>query len=79
MLADLLEKIKYQIKMLKHRPRLFWHKLYIRADEFHKSLDLDVAAMADMNIKDRKLYLRNLSRLRHIAHVRSASSKMFND
>ena len=61
-------KLKYQLKMLKHRPRLLWHKLFIREDEFDKSLDMDGYAMMDMNKEDRKKYLNDLSRRRRIAH-----------
>lgn len=70
-----LEKIKkvidwliYQFKLLRHRPRLIWNSLYIRKDEFHSSLDMDVIAMLDMNKKDRDKYINNLMIRRNIAH-----------
>ena len=70
-----LEKIKkvmdwliYQFKLSKHRPRLIWNSLYIRKDEFHSSLDMDVMAMLDMNKKDRDKYINNLMIRRNIAH-----------
>ena len=63
-------KLKYHVKMLKHRPRLMWHKLFIREDEFDNSLDMDGYAMLDMNKEDRKKYLNDLTRRRRIAHER---------
>ena len=60
----------YQLKLLKHRPRQFWNRLYIRKDEFHKSLDLDLKLMVDLNKEDQKKYLLDLIRRRDIAHRR---------
>lgn len=60
----------YQLKLLKHRPRQFWNRLYIRKDEFHKSLDLDLKLMMDLNKEDQKKYLLDLIRRRDIAHRR---------
>ena len=65
-----LDKTLYQLKMLKHRPRLIWHKTFIREDEFDNSLDMDGYAMMDMNKEDRKKYLNDLTRRRRIAHER---------
>jgi hypothetical protein len=69
-IEKIIEFIKYQFKLLKHRPRLIWNSLYIRKDEFDKSLDLDIESMKDMNNKDRGQYLINLSKRREIAHYR---------
>ncbi|OQA38740.1 MAG: hypothetical protein BWY51_00782 [Parcubacteria group bacterium ADurb.Bin316] len=49
---------------------LWWHRLYIRKDEFHRSLNMDGAAMLEMNEKERKKYLADLVRRREIAHQR---------
>ena len=65
-----MENIIYQIKMLKHRPRLFWHRLWIRKNEFHKSLNQDFEALMDMNEADRDKYTKDLIRRRKIAHNR---------
>jgi hypothetical protein len=62
--------IVYQLKMLKHRPRMVWNAAWIRKDEFHSSLDMDFWAMRDMNGKDKDKYLKNLMRRREIAHSR---------
>jgi hypothetical protein len=69
-LNNLIEGIEYQIRMLKHRPKLFWDALYVREDEFHKSTDMDIVAMMDMNKEDRSKYTRDLCRRRDIAHRR---------
>lgn len=70
LISDLLEWIKYQYHLLPHRPRLIWHKLWIRKDEFHHSLDMDVRAMLVMNDMDKNKYLNDLMRRRNIAHKR---------
>ncbi|MGM0408844.1 MAG: hypothetical protein ACQERU_12740 [Bacteroidota bacterium] len=49
---------------------LWWHRLYIRKDEFHRSLDMDGATMLEMNEQERKKYLADLVRRREIAHQR---------
>lgn len=73
-ISEIIDKIKYKINyelvMLKHRPRLFWDRLWIRKDEFHASLDMNVRACFDMNEKDRNEYIIDLIRRRNIAHER---------
>lgn len=64
----LYKKISYQLKMFKHRPRLILDSLFIRKDEFHKSLNMNGSAILDMNSDDRKKYIRNLVKRRQIAH-----------
>lgn len=62
--------LTYHMKMLKHRPKLWWDRLYIREDEFHHSLDMDANIMMDMNERDREKYIADLVRRRQIAHDR---------
>ena len=45
-----------------------WNNLYIRKDEFHKSLDLDLNAMLVMDKKEREKYYKNIMKRRNIAH-----------
>jgi len=40
--------------------RLWWHRLWIRKDEFHRSLDMDCGAMLQMNPKQRQNYMSDL-------------------
>ena len=70
----LIDWILYQLKMLKHRPRLFWHRLWIRKDEFHSSLSYDADAWLDMNEKERDFYSKDLIKRRIIAHERDLVS-----
>jgi len=49
---------------------LWWYKSWIRKNEFHHSLNIDVFAMLVMNKKESKKYLDGLMHRRHIAHVR---------
>lgn len=60
----------YQLKLLPYRPHLWWHKAWIRNDEFDRSLDLDAAAMMRMNKADREKYMADLMRRRNLAHER---------
>lgn len=62
--------IIYQIRLLRHRPRLLWHRLWIRKNEFHRSLSMDVDALLVMNESDRIAYMEDLIRRRNIAHKR---------
>ena len=47
-----------------------WYRLWIRKNEFHRSLDIDVSAVLGMNNKKRKRYMSNLIARRRIAHGR---------
>ena len=47
---------------------LKWNKLYIRKDEFHKSLSLDTEAMIGMTEKKRDEYMLDIMKRRKIAH-----------
>lgn len=49
---------------------LRWHRLWIRKDEFDKSLNLNVDAMLVMSKKEQERYLNDLAKRRHIAHER---------
>lgn len=49
---------------------LWWNRLWIRKDEFHRSLDMDVSAMLEMKEQEVKEYLADLVRRRDIAHQR---------
>lgn len=52
------------------RVRLWWHRLFIRKDEFHRSLDMDTDAMVRMTEAEQKEYRWDLVRRRNIAHER---------
>lgn len=47
---------------------LWWHRLWIRKDEFHCSLNMDTEAMLEMNGVETEKYLTDLLRRRMIAH-----------
>lgn len=49
---------------------LWWHKLWIRKDEFHHSLDMDGLAILEMDKRELKEYRADLVRRRQIAHER---------
>ena len=66
----LISAIEYQIKLMPHRPKLFWNKLWVREDEFHSSTDMDHRVLLAMNKEDRKTYIADLCRRRQIAHDR---------
>jgi len=54
-------------KMLK----LWWYRLWVRKNEFHPSLSIDVLAMSVMTREEREEYLEDLSLRRELAHARS--------
>mgnify|MGYP001176861959 CR=1 FL=1 len=59
------------VKMFtRSRIRLFWSRLWIRKNEFHQSLDIDVEAMLTMNEEQKESYMNDLARRRNIAHER---------
>jgi len=49
---------------------LTWNRLWIRKDEFDKSLDMDFKAIMEMNEAEREDYLMDLVKRRMIAHDR---------
>ncbi|MEK7460008.1 MAG: hypothetical protein AAB628_00430 [Patescibacteria group bacterium] len=55
------------------RVRLLWRKLWVRGDEFHSSLDMDIVAMYNMTESEREVYGRDLVKRRIIAHERDLS------
>ena len=62
--------IRYQLGMLRHRPKLWWNSLYIRKDEFHSSLNYNIDVVISMNDIDRSRYIRDLCKRRQISHER---------
>ena len=52
------------------RVKIFWNRLWIRRDEFHKSLDLDFDIIKDMTTEERQAYHLDLAKRRQIAHQR---------
>jgi hypothetical protein len=60
----------YEIKMLPFRPRITWNRLWVRNDEFHQSLEMDVKALIRMSDSEREEYMFDLCRRRNIAHNR---------
>ena len=53
------------------RIKLWWYALWVRKDEFHKSLNMDGRSMFKMNEKERRKYINDLVRRRNIAHDRT--------
>lgn len=51
--------------------KLWWYRLWIRADEFHPSLMIDDVALAAMSYQVRYEYLADLALRRKIAHLKS--------
>ncbi len=62
-MVNLLKKLYYKIK-------IWWDFLWIRKDEFHKSLNYDPFAAVYMNKEEHNRYLQNLSKRRQTAHER---------
>ncbi|MFA5767476.1 MAG: hypothetical protein WC919_06125 [Candidatus Paceibacterota bacterium] len=49
---------------------LWWYRLFIRRNEFHRSLNSDFNAMLVMDSSELKKYFKDLRRRRRIAHKR---------
>ena len=52
------------------RMRLFWAQMWVRKDEFHRSLDIDMEAMMQMDREQQRQYLERINKRREIAHKR---------
>jgi len=66
-----LREIGYVIKSFcMSRLRLMWAKAYIRKDEFHSSLDIDIEYLSTATEKQKESYFRDLVKRRNIAHER---------
>jgi hypothetical protein len=61
---------KQYIGSIPTRIRHRWHALWVRKDEFHKSLNLDIDYYSVLSKKDREIYMRDLVRRRELAHQR---------
>ncbi len=56
--------------------RLRWHRLWVRSDEHHSSLDIDIVACLHMHhTGDVQTYFQDLLWRREIAHSRSIPGK----
>ena len=53
------------------RLKLWWYRLFVRKDEFHHSLQMDLDALLVMDDDEKQAYLSDLQRRRTIAHRRS--------
>lgn len=53
---------------LRIRLRVWWARLWVRRDEFHRSLSLDAEAMSHMCDCERKRYALDLAERRLAAH-----------
>lgn len=53
------------------RLKLWWYRLWVRRNEFHKSLETDMEAMLAMDEDELASYYADLQRRRVIAHKRS--------
>lgn len=47
---------------------LFWQRLWVRSDEFHPSLNINIRAVVYMNKEEEGKYFANLFIRRNIAH-----------
>lgn len=56
--------------LLPWRVRVWWSELWIRKNEFHWTLNMDVEALVSMSAKRRERYMNRLMNRRNIAHER---------
>jgi hypothetical protein len=62
---------KYIFRVLPHIPKHVWNILWIRKDEFHKSLDMHTDLMLSLKERHRKSYIWNLELRRLKSHNKS--------
>lgn len=55
---------------LRSRIRWWWARLWVRADEFHPTLDMHYVDMLGMSKEQKHAYMMDLVRRRRIAHER---------
>lgn len=55
--------------------KLQWNRLWVRKDEFHSSLDMDVDAILGISQKQRDMYIEDLCKRRQIAHEKDLMEK----
>ncbi|HNW96456.1 MAG TPA: hypothetical protein PLQ44_00155 [Candidatus Paceibacterota bacterium] len=55
--------------------KFFWYSLWIRKDEFHKSLRLDLETILYGSKKFKQKYMKSLNRRRKIAHERDTERR----
>ncbi|HUT96166.1 MAG TPA: hypothetical protein VMW82_01190 [Candidatus Paceibacterota bacterium] len=66
---------KIKRRVWNKRILLRWHRLWVRDDEFHQSLDINTAAMIEMNKKEGDSYLADLIKRRESAHQRDLAKR----
>jgi hypothetical protein len=75
---------KYKLIELPHKVKcsiwnrgilLMWYRLYIRQDDMHVSLDIDIEAVVGMSEVRYKRYMDSIVKRRRIAHLRSMYTK----
>lgn len=62
--------MNYKFKKLRIHIRHYWYFLWIRKNEFHKSLDLDLDYMSILTEAEIQDYLKLLTKRRNIANIR---------
>lgn len=65
----MLKKLKRQV--WNKRILYWWYRLWIRKDEFHPSLEIDVQAAMEMDNDEQDLYYKDIARRRRLAHKRT--------
>ena len=59
---------KLKILIWNRGVKMLWDCLWIRKNEFHKSLSLDVEALSQMDDGQREAYMKNMAIRRQAAH-----------
>jgi len=67
--------LRYILRVIPHIPRNIWNTLWIRGDEFHKSMNIDAELFHVLSKKDQKTYIKDLERRRKLAHNKTLNSE----
>ena len=55
---------------LQTKIKLWWARLWVRKNEMHSSLDMDLSIMCDLNKEELQEYITDITHRRSIAHER---------
>lgn len=67
--------LKYKLRLLPYQPKIFWYRLWIRKDEFHRSLSSCIDYQLILNDDDRAKFRNDVERRRRIAHERDMNRR----
>lgn len=69
--SEICNAVSYSVMFFRSRIKLLWYRLWIRSNQFHKSLDTDLDILLTTNDEQREKYSEELSKRRKLAHEKN--------